>query len=435
VGPPAPGPLDHGADGKQAFGESPAILTAWKAAHRSAGGHQGGYEMREIVNAILYRSRTGCQWEYLPHDLPPRSAAYYYFARWRDGSTDQAIHDLLRWHAREPTPGQYWRGRHRRPERWPVFTTGATGPPSRDAECGTTGQHQLWEVIMSTTEVPSAAKGVQVRLNRVTPSYCRVVLDNPPLNLMGPEFVLQMREVVTALENDDRVKVVVFASATDGFFLNHSDFLANIEDLTSIPQGPTGLEAWPDVLVRLTRAPFVSIALIRGRATGNGSELALACDLSFASREKAVLSQWEVGVGLVAGGGPMARLPRVMGRGRALEVLLSSDDIRGPDAERLGYVNRALPDAELDSFVDALATRIASFDKWAIANTKRLVNEASLPPDVEMRAGWDACMASVKRPAAQERIKTLLERGLQQPGDVQNRLGFHLGQLGLKGER
>jgi enoyl-CoA hydratase/carnithine racemase len=196
------------------------------------------------------------------------------------------------------------------------------------------------------------------------------------------------------------VKVVVFESAVDGFFLNHSDFLAKFEDLTSIPQGPTGLEAWPDVLVRLTRAPFVSIALIRGRATGNGSELALACDMSFASREKALLSQWEVGVGLVAGGGPMARLPRAMGRGRALEVLLSADDIRGADAELLGYVNRALPDAELDNFVDALATRIASFDKWAIANTKRLVNEASLPPDVEIRAGWDACMASVKRPAA-----------------------------------
>ncbi len=116
-------------------------------------------------------------------------------------------------------------------------------------------------------------------------------------------------------------------------------------------------------------------------------------------------------------------------------MLLSSDDIRGADAELYGYVNRALPDAELDSFVSALASRIASFDKWAIGNTKRLVNEASLPPDVEMRAGWDACMASVKRPAVQERIKTLLEQGLQDPGDTQNRLGFHLGQLGLKGER
>ena len=125
----------------------------------------------------------------------------------------------------------------------------------------------------------------------------------------------------------------------------------------------------------------------------------------------------------------MARLPRVIGRGRALEVLLSSDDIRGPDAELLGYVNRALPDTELDYFVDALATRIASFDKWAIANTKRLVNEASLPPDVEIRAGWDACMASVRRPAAQESIKALLEQGLQNPGDSENRLGFHVGQL------
>jgi len=130
----------------------------------------------------------------------------------------------------------------------------------------------------------------------------------------------------------------------------------------------------------------------------------------------------------------MARLPRGMGRGRALEVLLSADDISGADAELLGYVNRALPDGELDNFVDALATRIASFDRWAIANTKRLVNEASLPPDVEIRAGWDACMASVRRPAAQERIKALLEHGLQQPGDVQARLGFYLGQLGLQDE-
>jgi enoyl-CoA hydratase/carnithine racemase len=283
--------------------------------------------------------------------------------------------------------------------------------------------------------MPSATKAAQVRLEQVTPSHRRVVLDNPPLNLMGPDFVRQIREVVTALKNDDRVKVVVFESAVDGVFLNHSDFLANFEDLTSIPQGPTGLEAWPDVLVRVTRAPFVSIALIRGRATGNGSELLLACDMSFASRENALISHFEVGVGVVPGGGPMARLPRVMGRARALEVLLGADDIPAADAERLGYANRALPDAELDEFVDALATRIASFDKWALANTKRLVNEASLPPDVEMRAGWDACMASVSRPAAQERIKALLEQGLQNPGDAETRLGVYVGQLALEGER
>jgi enoyl-CoA hydratase/carnithine racemase len=272
-------------------------------------------------------------------------------------------------------------------------------------------------------------KIAQIRLTRVSPAYWRLTFDNPPLNLMGPQFVREFGEIMTVLEADDHVRVLVIESAVEGFFLNHSDFLAKLEDLTGLPQGPTGLEAWPDILVRLTRAPVVSIALIRGRATGNGSEIALACDMSFASREKAVLSQWEVGVGLVAGGGPMARLPRLMGRGRALEVLLSADDIGGDLAQAYGYVNRSLSDAELDRFVDMLATRIASFDKWAIANTKRLVN-ASLPPDVEIAAGWEACMASIVRPAAQGKLKRLFEQGFQNPGDVEDRLGFHLGQLG-----
>jgi enoyl-CoA hydratase/carnithine racemase len=152
--------------------------------------------------------------------------------------------------------------------------------------------------------------------------------------------------------------------------------------------------------------------------------------MTFASREKALLSQWEVGVGLVAGGGPMARLPGLMGRQRALEVLLSSDDIGGDLAEAYGYVNRSLPDSELDGFVDTLATRIASFDKWAIANTKRLVNAASLPQDVEIAAGWDTCMTSIMRPAAQGKIKTLFEQGFHQPGDAENRLGAYVGRLG-----
>ena len=269
----------------------------------------------------------------------------------------------------------------------------------------------------------------QIRLNRVSPAYWRITFGNPPLNVMGPQFVQEFREVVTAIEDDEQVKVVVFDSAVEGYFLNHSDFLANFEDLKRIPPGPTGLEAWPDGLVRLTRAPVVSIASIRGRATGNGSEIALASDMTFVSREKAVLSQWEVGIGLVAGGGPMARLPRLIGRGRALEVLLSSEDIGGELAEAYGYVNRALPDAELDGFVDALATRIAGFEKWAIANTKRLVN-ASLPPDVEIAAGWDACMASVGRPATQARIKAFFELGFHKPGEAEDRLGAYLGRLG-----
>jgi enoyl-CoA hydratase/carnithine racemase len=270
----------------------------------------------------------------------------------------------------------------------------------------------------------------QIRVTRSSSTYWRVTFDNPPLNVMGPQFVREMREIIAAVEADEAVRVVVFESAVEGFFLNHSDFNADMKDLTSMPQGPTGLEAWPDILVRITRMPVVSIALIRGRATGNGSEIALACDMSFASREKALLSQWEVGVGLVAGGGPMARLPRQMGRQRALEVLLSSNDIGGDLAEAYGYVNRSLPDSELDGFVDALAKRISSFDKWAIANTKRLVSAASLPPDVEIAAGWDACMASIGRPAAQGKIKALFERGFHRPGDAEDRLGFYVGQLG-----
>ena len=273
----------------------------------------------------------------------------------------------------------------------------------------------------------------QIRVTRISSTYWRITFDNPPLNLMGPQLVREFREIIAAVEADEEVRVLVFESAVDGFFLNHSDFLADMKDLTGMPQGPTGLEAWPDILVRLTRAPVVSIAMIRGRATGNGSEIALACDMSFASREKALLSQWEVGVGLVAGGGPMARLPRQMGRQRALEVLLSSNDIGGDLAEAYGYVNRSLPDAELDEFVDALARRIASFDKWAIANTKRLVNAASLPPDVEIAAGWDTCMASIPRPAAQGKIKALFEQGFHKPGDAEDRLGFHVGRLGHGG--
>jgi enoyl-CoA hydratase/carnithine racemase len=226
------------------------------------------------------------------------------------------------------------------------------------------------------------------------------------------------------------LKVVVFDSAIEGFFLIHYDFLAKLEESTALPPGPTGLQPLPDMLVRLSHAPVVSITSIRGRATGVGSELALASDMRFASREKAILSQWEVGAGLVPGGGPMARLPRLIGRGRAMEVLLGADDIDGDLAERYGYVNRALPDTELDGFVDALAKRIASFDKQAIAETKRLINVASLPPNAEIGLEWDAFIASVQRPASQTRIKKLMERGFHQPGDVENRLGYYIGQLG-----
>ena len=153
--------------------------------------------------------------------------------------------------------------------------------------------------------------------------------------------------------------------------------------------------------------------------------------MRFASREKALISQWEVGAGLVPGGGPMARLPRLLGRGRALEVLLTAHELNGELAELYGYVNRSLPDALLDDFVDRLARRIASFDKEAITETKRLVDIASLPPDSEIAPEWEAFMKSLARPATQQRIKKLMSQGFHRPGDVENRLGEYLGQLGL----
>jgi len=269
----------------------------------------------------------------------------------------------------------------------------------------------------------------RIRLERRSADYWRVTFDHPPLNIFGPESIPQLNEVITALETDERVRVVVFDSAVEGFFLTHYDFLAKLEDTTSLPPGATGLQALPDMLARLSRAPVVSVASIRGRATGVGSELSLACDMRFASREKAILSQWEVGAGLVPGGGPMARLPRLIGRGRALEVLLGADDIPGDLAERYGYVNRALPDSELGSFVDALARRIASFDKRAIADTKHLVDIASLPSDAEIAPEWDAFLRSAGRSASQARIRTLMELGFHKAGDVENRLGYYVGQL------
>jgi enoyl-CoA hydratase/carnithine racemase len=278
---------------------------------------------------------------------------------------------------------------------------------------------------------PEKSDKQEIRLERRTPEYWRVTLDHPPFNIFGPETIPQLNEVITAIEKDPRVKVVVFDSAVPGYFLTHYDFVPPLSGTTSMPAGPTGLHPLPDMLVRLSRAPVVSIVLIRGRASGVGSELSLASDMRFASREKAILSQFEIGAGLVPGGGPMARLPGLMGRGRALEVLLSGEDIDGDLAERYGYVNRSLPDAELDAFVDTLARRIATFDKQSIADIKRLVDARTLPSDAEIGAGWDSFINSVQRPQAQDRIKRLMGLGLQQNPDVERRLPYYTGTLGM----
>ena len=275
------------------------------------------------------------------------------------------------------------------------------------------------------SETAADASDSKIRVTRKSAAYWVVTIDNPPFNVVGPAQVLELQAVVDQLEADPRVQVVVFDSAVPDYFIAHYDLLKPLSDSTGLAPGPTGMHPVPDLMVRLSRLNAVTIASIRGRASGIGSELALAVDMRFASREKAILSQFEVGAGFAPGGGPMARLPRLVGRGRAMEILLGADDIDGDLAERYGYVNRALPDAELDGFVDALAFRIASFDRQALIDTKKLVNLASMPPDAEMQPGWDAFIASVQRPAAQARLKALVEKGLQRVGNIERNLGHY----------
>jgi hypothetical protein len=160
-----------------------------------------------------------------------------------------------------------------------------------------------------TMEDDAASLERQIRVERRTPAYWRVTFDNPPFNIFGPETIPQLEAVITAIENDPHLKVVVFDSAVPDFFLTHYNFIPPLSDSTSLRAGPTGLHPLPDMLVRLSRSLVVSICLIRGRATGVGSELALASDMRFASRERAILSQWEVGAALVPGGGRWRGFP------------------------------------------------------------------------------------------------------------------------------
>jgi enoyl-CoA hydratase/carnithine racemase len=218
-----------------------------------------------------------------------------------------------------------------------------------------------------------------VRVDRRTPSYCRMTFEHPPINTITATTVTELAELVALIEDDPDLNVVVFDSANPDFYLAHYDTEHDPGKTVALGVGPTGMHAWLDLLVRLARAPVVSIASIRGRARGAGSEFALACDLRFASRENTLVGQFEVGAGLVPGRGPMARLSRLVGRGRALEILLVADDLDGPRAEQYGYVNRVIADERLDEEVDAIALRLARFDHEAIARTKSYVDQVTLP--------------------------------------------------------
>jgi len=262
-----------------------------------------------------------------------------------------------------------------------------------------------------------------LKLERRNPSYWRVTFDHPPINTITATTVAELSELVDQIEGEGELNVVVFDSANPDFFLAHYDVEGDPKRTLTMPPGPTGMHPWLDLTARLSRAPVASIAAIRGRARGAGSEFVLACDLRFASRENSLLGQFEVGMGVVPGGGPMARLSRLVGRGRALEILLVADDLDGPRAEQYGYVNRVVADDELDAEVERIASRLARFDRDAIAATKSYVDHATLPPDDELPPALADFFESFARPGPAARAAKLAELGLNTDGDLERRLG------------
>jgi enoyl-CoA hydratase/carnithine racemase len=260
-------------------------------------------------------------------------------------------------------------------------------------------------------------------IDRRSLGYCRVTFDHPPINTITATTVGELSELVGLVEHDQDLNVVVFASANPDFYLAHYDTEHDPARTAALGVGPTGMHAWLDLLVRLSRAPVVSIASIRGRARGAGSEFVLACDLRFGSRENTVLGQFEVGTGVVPGGGPAVRLPRLVGRGRALEILLVADDLDGPRAEQYGYVNRLMADDQLDDEVEAIAERVARFDHDTIARVKSYVDRVTLPADSEFPPALADFFEMLARPRQREQFARLEALGMNTDSDLERSLG------------
>ena len=277
---------------------------------------------------------------------------------------------------------------------------------------------------------PLASTGFS--LDRSIPSLWRVTFDNPPINLIDPAMIVALHDLLAEIEHDNRVAVVVFASADADFFLAHYDIAADQSAFNALPAARTPFHHWANLLIRLSRSRAVTISALRGRARGAGSEFVLATDIRFASRERAVLGQFEVGFAAVPGGGPSTRLPGMVGRGRAFEILFGGEDFDGGLAERYGYVNRAVPDAGFVGFVNAFAERISRFDLLALADIKRFVNAASLPAAAALIAEMDAFAEAIARPAAPAIIGQAFEDGFQQRSDVELNLGAYVGKVARK---
>lgn len=265
-------------------------------------------------------------------------------------------------------------------------------------------------------------------ITQAAPGYVRAVIDNRPLNLFDPDLVAELSAALDGWERDESLKVLVFESGNPDFFLAHVDLMRSAE-FDRTPQPATGLAQWPDVAVRLERAPFLTVSVIRGRARGVGSEFALATDVRFVSRERATLCQPEVGFGFIPGGGGSERLALNTGRARALEIIIGAADFDADTAERYGWVNRALPDAELDGFVDGFAQRVAAWDRAAIAAAKTTVNShGGLPDPAWFAATEDRFFELLADPAVQARVARFLAAGLQTPGDFELNLAARIAE-------
>jgi enoyl-CoA hydratase/carnithine racemase len=263
----------------------------------------------------------------------------------------------------------------------------------------------------------TATAGSLVQVERRSPAYWRVTLNNPPINLYDPETETSLTQVVDELEANDELKVVVFDSALADFYMAHLDLVRALEF-----EG--GVSTWFDLTTRLGRASFITVASIRGRARGLGSEFVQALDVRFASRESAVLGQPEIGAAIIPGGGGMQRLWRLTGRARALEIIASGADYDAETAERYGWINRAIPDAEPDAFVERFALRIASFDREALAAIKEILNEESLAPSLEsLKSTNERFNRLLTRPAVQEGIQLATQLGMQTHGEVELNFG------------
>jgi enoyl-CoA hydratase/carnithine racemase len=241
----------------------------------------------------------------------------------------------------------------------------------------------------------------QFAIDRSESGMWTVTFSNPPINLLDPTTIRELQALVTEAETDQSVKVLLFQSADQDFFIAHFDTskAAQIQPTA----GPAGHHPWIDFVLRLSQVSAISIAKIRGRTRGIGNEFVLACDMRFASRQKAIFGNPEIGVGLPPGGGALEWLPRMVGRSRALEIVLSGDDFDADVAERYGWVNRTLDDGALDAFVDELAARLASFEREALGAIKSQINRAGVPNGEEMESSNRLFSAALSWPNAQSR--------------------------------